>query len=381
MRRSVYGPDHDALRESVRDFVVRVIEPVEEKTIQNRRVRRDVWRKAGENGLLGLQVPKQFGGRGTADFRFTAVLLEELARSSAALASAFAIHCGVVAPYLVELTTEKQKQRWLPKFCSGEMITALAMTKPSAGTDLAALKSTATSSGDEWILNGSKTFITNGYHADLVVVAARTNPEERAKRITLFAVETAVPGCERGRKIEQVGQPEADTAELSFSDVRIPADNVLGEVDRGFAHMMERMSQQRLGGAIANIAHAVAALSEIIEYAKRRIAFSEPTESMEFNNFLLAKLVNRVDMTQAYVDACVAAHADGTLSPVDAARAKWWSAQVENDVLDACVQLHGCYGFVPECRAARCWMDRRVTRIWGKTNEIMQEIIGSDLGL
>jgi long-chain-acyl-CoA dehydrogenase len=369
------------MRKSVRDFVARVIDPVADKMIEDRRVPRDVWRKAGDSGLLGLQVPERYGGGGADDYRFTALLLEELAGSSAALASAFAIHCDVVAPYLVDLTTEEQKQRWLPKLCSGEMITALAMTEPSGGSDLAALKSTATRSGDEWILNGSKTFITNGYHADLVVVAARTSPEKRAKGITLFAVETGMPGFERGRKLDKVGQPEADTAELFFSDVRIPAANVIGEVDRGFVRMMERLSQERLGGAVANIAHAVPILQETVAYAKQRKVFGAPIGSMQWNKFLIADLVTRAEVTQVYVDTCVAAHTDGTLSPVDAAKAKWWSAQVQNDILDACVQLHDGYGYMTEYRAARAWMDARVTKIWAGSNEIMKELIGRDLGL
>ncbi len=230
------------------------------------------------------------------------------------------------------------------------------------------------------MLNGSKTFITNGYSADLVVVAARTSPEKKAKGITLFAVETGMPGFQRGRKLDKVGQPESDTAELFFEDVRLPTENVIGEVDRGFVHMMERLPQERLGGALSNIAHAAQILSETIEYTKERTAFGQSIGSFQHNKFLLADLVTRVEVTQAYVDRCISKHAAGTLTAIDAAKAKWWSAEVQNEVLDSCVQLHGGYGYMTEYRAARAWMDARVTKIWAGSNEIMKELIGRDLG-
>ncbi len=381
MRRTVFTADHEAFRLSAREFVQRTIEPHAERFIAARSIDRDVWREAGKQEFLGLGVPSEYGGTDARDYRFNAVLTEELARSSAAVASSLGIHYDVVAPYLVELTTEEQRRRWLPAFCSGELVTAIAMTEPSGGSDLAALRTTAVPDGDDWIVNGSKTFITNGVGADLVIVAARTSPELGAKGITLFAVESAMAGFERGRKLDKVGQPEADTAELFFRDVRVPAANVIGDIDRGFIAMMQRLPQERIGSAVSNISHARGVLDETVSYAKERKAFGQQIGSFQHNKFVLAELVTKAEVTQAYVDEGVLAHAAGKLSAVDAAKAKWWSAQVQNDIIDACVQLHGGYGYMREYRVARAWMDARVTKIWAGSNEIMKELIGRDLGL
>ncbi|WP_169978318.1 acyl-CoA dehydrogenase family protein [Microbispora sp. H10836] len=381
MRRTIYGEDHEAFRDSVRQFVIRSVAPRAEEFIERRLIDREVWREAGRQGLLGLEVPEEYDGAAAGDYRFNAVLTEELAGVGMALASSFGIHFDVVAPYLVELTTDEQRKRWLPPFCSGEVITAIGMTEPSGGSDLAALRTTAVRDGSDWIIDGSKTFITNGYQADLVVVAARTSPEKRAKGITLFAVEEGMPGFHRGRKLDKVGQPEADTAELFFEGVRVPAANVIGEVDRGFVAMMERLPQERLGSAVTNISHAAAVLAETLSYVKERKAFGQAIGSFQYNKFTLADLVTKVEVTRAYVDQCVAAHADGELTAVDAAKAKMWTADVQNQVIDACVQLYGGYGYMREYRVARAWMDARVTRIWAGSNEIMREIVGRDLGL
>ncbi|MFF4724155.1 acyl-CoA dehydrogenase family protein [Streptomyces mirabilis] len=381
MRRTVFDADHEAFRTSVRAFVERELRPRQEEFIQQRAIDRAAWKAAGQQGLLGLLIPEQYGGSEAGDYRFTAVLHEEFARLSVAFASSFTIHCEVVAPYLVELTTEEQRERWLPRFCAGELVTAIGMTEPSAGSDLAALRTTAVRDGENWTLNGSKTFITNGFGADLVVAAARTSPEKGAKGITLFAVETDMPGFERGRKLDKVGQHEADTAELFFHDVRVPGANVIGEVDRGFIHMMERLPQERIGAAVLNLAHAAQILNETLEYVKERKAFGQSVGSFQYNKFRLAEMVTQIEVTQAFVDQCVAAHVTGRLSAVDAAKAKWWTAQVQNEVLDACVQLHGGYGYMNEYRVARAWQDARVTKIWAGSNEIMKELIGRDLGL
>ncbi|KOG32826.1 acyl-CoA dehydrogenase family protein [Streptomyces resistomycificus] len=381
MRRTVFDADHEAFRTSVRAFVERELRPRQEEFIQQRAIDRAAWKAAGQQGLLGLLIPEQYGGGEAGDYRFTAVLHEEFARLSVAFASSFTIHCEVVAPYLVELTTEEQRERWLPRFCAGELVTAIGMTEPSAGSDLAALRTTAVRDGEDWTLNGSKTFITNGFGADLVVVAARTSPEKGAKGITLFAVETDMPGFERGLKLDKVGQHEADTAELFFHDVRVPGANVIGEVDRGFIHMMERLPQERIGAAVLNLAHAAQILDETLEYVKERKAFGQSVGSFQYNKFRLAEMVTQIEVTQAFVDQCVAAHVQGRLSAVDAAKAKWWTAQVQNEVLDACVQLHGGYGYMNEYRVARAWQDARVTKIWAGSNEIMKELIGRDLGL
>jgi len=381
MPRNLYGADHEAFRQTAREFVERSLKPRAQQFIDARVIDREVWIEAGKQGLLGLEIPEVYGGSAAGDYRFNAVLGEELSKFTAAASSCFGIHFDCVAPYLVDLGTQEQKERWLPGFCSGEIITAIAMTEPSGGSDLAALKSTAVRDGDDWILNGSKTFITNGYQADLVVVAARTSPEKGARGITLFGVETGMAGFERGRKLDKVGQEESDTAELFFTDVRVPGANVIGEVDQGFIAMMERLPQERVGGAVSNTAHARQILTETIDYAKERKAFGQPIGSFQHNKFLMAELVTKLDVTEAFVDDCVQAHTEGRLSAVDAAKAKWWSAQIQNEVLDACVQLYGGYGFMNEYRVARAWRDARVTKIWAGSNEIMKELIGRDLGL
>ena len=385
MRRTIFDSDHDAFRETCRTFVERQLRPNQEKHIANHEFGREMWLELGKQDLLGLNVPAEYGGVGVEDPRFAMVLAEELARFAFAYSSCVGIHADCVAPYLVELGTEEQKQRWLPRFCTGELITAIAMTEPSGGSDLANLKTTAVRDGDEgrggWVLNGSKTFITNGYSADLVVVAARTSPDKRARGITLFAVETGMPGFERGRKLDKVGQPESDTAELFFADVRVPDANVIGEVDRGFIYMMERLVTERVGAAVSNLAHARQILDETLAYVKERQAFGQPVGSFQANKHRLAELVTQCEVTQAFIDACIMAQLNGTLSAVDAAKAKWWSAEVQNSVLDACVQLWGGYGYMHEYRVARAWADARVTRIWAGSNEIMKEIIGRDLGL
>jgi alkylation response protein AidB-like acyl-CoA dehydrogenase len=381
VKRRIYTDDHEAFRASARAFVDREVRPRMEEFVEARAISRDIWIEAGKQGLLGLEIPEAYGGSEAGDYRFNAVLGEEFARVSASVSSCLGIHADVVAPYLRDLCTEEQKQRWLPRFCTGELVTAIAMTEPSGGSDLAALKTTAVRDGDSWVLNGSKTFITNGYSADLVVVAARTTPGTGAKGITLFGVETGVEGFSRGRKLDKVGQTESDTAELFFDDVRLSDEFRIGEVDRGFILMMERLPQERLGAAVSNVAHAAAILEETLEYVKQRTAFGQAVGSFQHNKFLLAELVTQIEVSQAFVDQCVMAFVDGELSAVDAAKAKWWTAQVQNDVLDACVQLYGGYGYMNEYRVARAWRDARVTKIWAGSNEIMKELIGRDLGL
>ncbi|WP_213577437.1 acyl-CoA dehydrogenase family protein [Rhodococcus sp. USK13] len=380
MKRTVYGDDHEAYRDSVRQFLARHFEPCADDVRADKALPRDFWLEAGKHDLLGLEVPAEYTGADAGDYRFNAVLIEELAKANAALASSVSIHCDVVAPYLVELTTDAQKERWLPGVCSGEMLTAIGMTEPGGGSDLAALKTTAVRDGDRWVLSGAKTFITNGYSADLVVIAARTSPEKNAKGITLFGVETSLPGFERGRKLDKVGQDEADTAELFLDNVRVTDADVIGELDRGFIHMMSFLPQERLGCAVANLAHAAQILVETIDYCRERKAFGHSIGTFQHNKFLIADLVTQIEVTQAYVDRCVEAHVAGELTSVDAAKAKWWTSDVQNRVIDHCVQLYGGYGYMNEYRVARAWRDARVTRIWAGSNEIMKELIGRDLG-
>jgi alkylation response protein AidB-like acyl-CoA dehydrogenase len=357
--RTIFNADHEAFRESAAAFVDRSVMPRMEEL-------GDMWLEAGAQGFLGLDVPAAYGGGEAGDWRFNAVLAEELSRASVATSSAFGIHYDVCAPYLVELTTDEQKQRWLPGFCSGQLVTAIGMTEPSGGSDLAALKTTAVREGDGWILNGSKTFITNGSTADLVIIAAATTPGGGSRGISLFVVEKGTPGFEPGRVLDKIGQPEADTAELFLTDVHVPAENMIGELDQGFIHMMENLAQERIGAAVANIAHARSILDETLVYIKERTAFGKPVGSFQHNAFLMADIV---------------AHTEGRLTAVDAAKSKWWTADVQGQILDACVQLHGGYGFMREYRVARAWADARVTRIWAGSNEIMKLIISRDLGL
>ena len=382
MQRTVFDADHEAYRASVREFVAREVIPHHAQWRADRLIDRGMWLEAGKQGLLAPGVPEIYGGGGVDDFRFNAVLNEELSAVGAALASSVTIHTDIVAPYLLELTTDEQKARWLPGFASGEHVAAIGMTEPGAGSDLGSLRTTARRNGDVFVVDGSKTFITNGYGADLVVVAVRTGTtESRARGISLLVIEAGMAGFTRGRKLDKVGQHEADTAELFFDGVRVPATNLLGEVDRGFVHMMERLPQERLSCALSNVAHAWAVLGDTLAYARERRAFGQPIGSFQANKHKLAELVTQLDVTRAFVDTCLALHVRGELSAVDAAKAKWWSSDVQNAVIDQCVQLHGGYGYMTEYPVAQAWMDARVSRIWAGSNEIMKEIIGRDLGL
>ncbi len=384
MPRNIYDEDHEAFRRSVQEFVDRTLAPRAQEMVESRSIPRELWQEAGKQGLFGLDIPEEFGGAGAEDYRFNAVASEVISGFNAAVSSCFGIHSDVCPPYIVDLGTDEQKQRWLPGMASGELICAIAMTEPSGGSDLAALKTTAVRADDgsgDWLVNGSKTFITNGFQADLVIVATRTDPTKGAKGITLFMVEDGMPGFTRGRKLDKVGQEESDTAELFFHDLRVSDANRIGPEGMGFTAMMQRLPQERVGAAVSNTAHAAQILRETIDYAKERKAFGQPIGTFQHNKFKLAELVTKIEVTQAYVDDCVSAHSRKELTPVDAAKAKWWSAQVQNDVLDECVQLYGGYGFMNEYRVARAWRDARVTKIWAGSNEIMKELIGRDLGL
>ena len=384
MPRNIYDEDHEAFRSSVKEFVDRTLVPRAESMIAEHSIPREVWLEAGKQGFFGLTIPEEFGGAGIDDYRFNAVLAEELAKFNVAVSSCFGIHADITAPYIVALGTEEQKQRWLPQVATGEKILSIGMTEPNGGSDLAALKSTAVKADDgsgDWIINGSKTFITNGYQCDLAVVAIRTDPSKGAKGISLFVLEKEDEGFTKGKPLDKVGQPESDTSELFFDNVRVPADRLLGPEGMGFISMMQKLPQERLGNAVGCVAHAQQILEETIEYTKERKAFGQPIGSFQHNKFKIAELVTSLEVAQAYVDDCVAAHAEGKLSAVDAAKAKWWAAETQSKVLDECVQLHGGYGYMNEYRVARAWRDARINKIWAGTNEIMKELIGRDLGL
>jgi long-chain-acyl-CoA dehydrogenase len=380
MERTIYDEDHEAFRASVKEWLDREVVPHVEEHAESHRIPRDFWLAAGKQGFLGLEIPEEHGGSEAGDYRFNAVLTEEMAKVNMALASCVGIHADIVAPYLVHLTNDEQRKRWLPQYAAGEILGAIGMTEPSVGSDLANLKTTAVRDGDDWIINGSKTFITNGFSADLVVVAARTAPEKKAKGISLFGVDTTKEGFSLGRKLDKVGQPESDTAELSFTDVRVSNDDLIGPLDTGFISMMQFLPQERLNCAVANIAHAKQILLETIQYAHDRKAFGQSIGNFQWNKFLLAEQVTKIEVTEAWLDQCVLAHTKGKLSVTDAAKAKYWTSQVQNEVIDHCVQIHGGYGYMNEYRVARAWRDARVTKIWAGSNEIMKELIGRDLG-
>jgi alkylation response protein AidB-like acyl-CoA dehydrogenase len=381
MRHSLYEAEHDDFRDMVRAWAERTVAPFHAQWEKDGIVPRDVWLSGGKQGLLGMALDEQYGGGGVRDFRYNAVLDEELVRIGAS-GVGFGLHNDVVAPYLDHLATEEQKQRWLPGFCSGELITAIAMTEPGAGSDLQGISTTARRDGDGWVLNGSKTFITNGINADLVIVVARTDPGAAgAKGLSLLVVERDMPGFSRGRNLEKVGLKAQDTAELFFDDVRVPAENLLGGENRGFLHLMENLPQERLSIAVGAVAAVERVLSLTIEYVTSRQAFGRPVSSFQNTRFVLAELQTEATIARTFVDECVRQLDTGELTATDAAMAKWWTTELQNKVADRCLQLHGGYGYMDEYPVSKAWRDSRVQSIYGGTNEIMKEIIGRSMGL
>jgi alkylation response protein AidB-like acyl-CoA dehydrogenase len=378
MDRSIFTDDHDAFRDLVRTFVQREIEPYHERWEQDGQVSREVWLAAGKTGLLGMDVPEEYGGGGVQDYRYNAVVGEELVRAGAS-GPGFVLQNDVVAPYLLRLCTEEQKRRWLPGFCSGELITAIAMTEPGTGSDLQGIKTTAIRDGSDFVLNGAKTFITNGILSDLVIVVARTDPEAGSRGFSLLVVERDMPGFERGRRLKKVGLKAQDTAELSFTDVRVPAANVLGELGGGFIYLMQNLPQERLSIAVSSAAGVERALEQTAEYARDRKAFGRSVASFQNSRFELAEMATEAQITRVFVDRCIAEHVAGKLSVTDAAMAKWWASDVLKRTVDRCVQLHGGYGYMLEYPIAKAFLDARVQSIFGGTNEIMKEIIGRAL--
>ncbi|WP_433216584.1 acyl-CoA dehydrogenase family protein [Dactylosporangium sp. CS-047395] len=380
MEQHLYEAEHEAFRDLCREFLAREAVPHNDEWDKAGIVDREIWRKAGAAGLLGMDVDEEYGGGGQRDFRFNAVLVEEIIAAGAS-GLGFGLHNDVVAPYLTELTTEEQKKRWLPGFCSGDIVTAIAMSEPGAGSDLAGIRTTAVRDGDSWVLNGQKTFITNGEMADLVVVVAKTDGAKGAHGISLFGVETGTPGFTRGRRLEKVGLKANDTAELFFDDCRIPADHLIGQEDAGFYHLMANLPRERLGIAVAAVAAAETVLAMTLEYVRSREAFGRPIGKFQHNRFLLAELDTEVTIARTFLNHCIVEQNAGRLSVADAAKAKWWTTELQNKVADRCVQLHGGYGFMMEYPVAKAWLNSRVQTIYGGTTEIMKEIIGRSLGL
>ncbi|MFI7617109.1 acyl-CoA dehydrogenase family protein [Nonomuraea terrae] len=380
MQRDLFDEEHDLFRESVREFMAREVVPHHPQWEKDGIVPREVWKKAGELGMFGFSVPEEHGGSGVSDFRCNAVVVEEIIRHGAS-GLGFSLHNDVMAPYLVDLTDDGQKQRWLPGFVSGELITAIAMTEPGAGSDLQGIRTTAVREGDHYVLNGQKTFITNGVNADLVVVVAKTDPAAGARGITLIVVERGMEGFGRGRNLDKIGMKAQDTAELFFDNVRVPVANRLGPAEgEGFVQLMNNLPQERLSIAVAAVAAAETVLEQTIAYCRSRQAFGRTIGSFQNTRFVLAELATETEIARHYVDKCVRALNGGELTAVDAAKAKWWTTELQTKVIDRCLQLHGGYGYMTEYPVAKAWLDSRVQTIYGGTTEIMKEIIGRSFG-
>ncbi|GAA4892618.1 acyl-CoA dehydrogenase family protein [Streptomyces coeruleoprunus] len=378
MKRRIFSPEHEAFRDTVRTFLAKEVLPHYERWEKDGIVSREVWRAAGRQGLLGLAVPEEYGGGGNADFRYSTVLAEEFARAGTP-GLAIGLHNDIIGPYLTHLGTEEQKRRWLPGFCTGETITAIAMTEPGAGSDLQGIRTAAEDKGDHWLLNGSKTFISNGILADLVIVVAKTTPEGGAHGLSLLVVERGTPGFERGRNLDKIGQKSQDTAELFFHDVRVPKENLLGARDGAFVHLMTHLAQERMAIAVAAIAGAEHLLEITTAYVKEREAFGRPLGRLQHIRFEIAEMATECAVTRAFLDRCIEDHAAGELDAAHASMAKWWATELQKRVADRCLQLHGGYGYMAEYPVARAFTDGRIQTIYGGTTEIMKEIIGRSL--
>lgn len=382
MKRTLFTEEHTMFRDSFRHFVEKEIVPYNDQWEKDGIVSREMWLKAGKQGFLGLSVPEKYGGADIHDFTYSAIIAEETARAGVTSAGAgIGLHNDVVLPYFLAYTTEEQKRRWLPGMCTGELITAIAMTEPNTGSDLAAIRTTAIRDGDTYLLNGEKTFITNGILSDVVVVVAKTNPSMRHKGISLLAVERGMEGFKRGRKLEKVGLKAQDTAELIFENVAVPATNLLGEEGQGFYYLMRQLAQERLSVGVSAVAACETALEITLQYCKERTAFGHPIGSFQNSRFKLAEMKTEIEIARVFVDRCIEELNAGTLSPETAAMAKWWTSDLQKRVVDQCVQLHGGYGYMLEYPIARAYLDARVQSIYAGTNEIMKEIIGRSMGV
>ncbi|WP_206502506.1 acyl-CoA dehydrogenase family protein [Streptomyces chrestomyceticus] len=385
MRRTVFNEDHEAFRETIRDFIAAEVVPVYDEWLQAGQAPRDFYKKLGALGVFGIEVPEEYGGAGETSFKFNAVITEECARAGVSFGGS-GVHTALCLPYFLKYATEEQKRRWLPPFVSGDMMTAIAMTEPGTGSDLAGMKTTAKLSedGTHYVLNGAKTFITGGVLADRVIVCARTappTPEDRRGGITLLAVDTTSEGYAVGRKLEKLGLKSSDTAELSFSDVKVPVEDRLGEEGKAFSYLGQNLPQERLGIAIGAYAQAAAAVRFAKEYVQEREVFGKSVASFQNTKFVLADCKSEVDAMQAVVDRALEAHDAGDLTAADAASAKLFTTERAAVVIDKCLQLHGGYGYMQEYPISRLYADTRVTRIYGGTSEVMRSIIAKSMGL
>ncbi len=379
MLQSLYQEEHELFRETFKQFVDKELVPHYEKWEQVGMVDRAVWKKIAEMGVLGLDIPEEYGGLGLNDFRYNAIIQEEVGRANAH-APAFTTQNEIVIPYLNEYCTPAQKQKYFPKIVAGECICALGMSEPVAGSDLKSIKTRAEKKDDHYLLNGSKTFITNGIMADLVVLYAQTDPDLGSKGYSLFLLEGDMEGFTRGKKLDKIGLRGQDTAELFFQDVKLPFENLLGEEGKGFYYLMHNLPQERLGIAIGAIGGMEGILEETIQYCKDRKAFGKPIGNFQNSRFMIAEMLTEVTIARNFVNTCIQELCDKTLTAEKAAMAKYWVTDLQFKVIDQCLQLHGGYGYMNEYKVARAWRDCRVQRIYGGTNEIMKEIIGRSVG-
>jgi alkylation response protein AidB-like acyl-CoA dehydrogenase len=382
MRRDLFDDVHDQFRDSFRSFVTKEMAPHYLEWESAGIAPRELFAAAGASGFTGMAVPEEYGGGGVEDFRFNAILSEELARAGIGGAGlGITLHNDITTPYFLSYCNEEQRQRWLPGIASGALITAIAMTEPGIGSDLASMSTKAIRDGDHYVVNGAKTFITNGINADLVVTAVKTDPSARHTGISIVVLERGMEGFERGRNLEKVGLHSQDTAELFFNDVHVPVANLLGEEGQGFRYLVSNLPQERLSIAVAGVSIARAAHEWALEYVKERTAFGQPIGSFQNTRFVLAEVATEVEVAQAFVDKCIVALNEGALTAEEAAMAKWWCTELQKRAVDRCLQLFGGYGYMLEYPIARAYVDSRVTTIYGGTTEIMKEIIGRSLGL
>ncbi len=380
--RAIFDDVHDEFRRSFSSWVAKEIAPDYMLWEEAGIAPREIFTSAGSNGFLGMQIPEEFGGGGSDDFRFNQIVAEEFAYAGIGGAGlGITLHNDITIPYYLELANEEQRQRWLPGIASGELITAIAMTEPATGSDLASVGTTAVRDGDVYVVNGSKTFITNGINSDLVIVVVKTDPTARHSGMTLLVAERGMEGFERGRNLEKIGNHSQDTAELFFDDVRIPVSNRLGEEGEAFRYLSSNLAQERLSIAITGVASARAALDSTVEYVKERTAFGKSLGEFQNTKFVLAEIKTAVEVAQAFVDQSVMKLIAGELSPTEAAQAKYWCTDLQHDAAHRCLQLFGGYGYTVEYPIARNYADARVTSIYGGTNEIMKTIISKSLGL
>jgi alkylation response protein AidB-like acyl-CoA dehydrogenase len=378
--RTIYNNEHEQFRTAFRSWLEKEIAPHHEQWESDGITPREMWRQAGSLGFLGYHVPEQFGGGGVDDYKFGAIMQEEVSETGLiGSANGITLHNDIVLPYYLTLGTNDQKSRWLPGMVSGELIGALAITEPNTGSDVAGVRTSAVRKGDVYIVNGSKTFITNGINSDLVITTVRTDPDAGHKGFTLLVLERGMKGFERGRNLSKLGMHAQDTAELSFTDVEVPVENRLGEEGMGFVYLMQNLAQERLGMAVGGVKVASAAVQWTLDYTKERKAFGQSIASFQNSKFALAEMATEVQIAQVYVDRCIELHSEGRLSAEQAAAAKFWVTELQNKVVDRCLQLHGGYGYMTEYPIARAWADSRIQTIYGGTTEIMKEIVGRSL--